>query len=276
MRISFIRSNILKRAVLFFSILFIILCTGCSFEKKNAAVDDSLNRILDSGKLVVGIDPNFPPMGYKDENGKYVGFDLDLAKEVCKRLEIEMVVQSIDWSRKESYLNSGKIDCIWNGMSVTPERAESMCLSDPYLKNELVFLVSGKSGIRAMNDLDGKKVGVQSGSTTLDFFESSPLCSDMKEVIAPDNLSLIKKLENGRVDAVLVDSIVAYSYITHNNGNYVILPRILAEEDVAIGFRKEDRALRNKVQEILGEMKVDGTLSVISGRWFGFDITTVR
>ena len=144
------------------------------------------------------------------------------------------------------------------------------------MKNELIIVVLGSSDIEVLRDLAGRKVGVQSGSTAQDVLETSDKVSDISIVTFDDNMELLKKLEQEEVDAALVDSVVAYHFIFSSDRKYYVLPDSLGEEEYAIGFRKGDQALRDRVQEILSEMKADGTLGVISKKWFGSDITTVR
>ncbi len=266
-------NNTWKRAVSFFLIM-LLTCSfwGCG-EKTE---DDSLKKVLDSGELVLGLDENFPPMGFRDAEGNLTGFDLDLADEVCRRLGVKLTLRPIDWDCKEDDLNEGRIDCIWNGLSVSPERAESMNLSDPYLKNELIFAASKGSGIKTINDLNGKKIGVQSGSSAQDALKRSDKLHGTETVTADDNVKLLEQLEAGELDAVFMDSIFAYFYISEYNKDYYILPTVLETEDIAIGFRKNDNTLRDKVQAVLSEMKADGTLAEISTNWFGTDVTTVR
>ncbi|MBO4384450.1 MAG: amino acid ABC transporter substrate-binding protein [Clostridia bacterium] len=238
--------------------------------------DQSLKRILEKGEFVVGLDDEYPPMGFVDENGEIVGFDVDLAREVCTRLGVKLVLKSIIWDEKENLLNSGEIDCIWSAMSVTPARAQSMNLSEPYLKNDLIFVVMGDSEIARKNDIRGKTVGVQAGSTTQEEIMASSLYSSVTVVTFDSNIELLETLHTGAVDVALVDSLTAYFFINSRTESYYVLPDYLSEEECAIGFRKGDSALRDRIQQILAEMKADGTLAAISTKWFGSDITTVK
>lgn len=272
------KKTILRRLAAFaLAALLPLSAAGCAGGKAPAAESDgSLQKVLDAGRLVLGLDASFPPMGFADESGEIVGFDIDVAREVCNRLGVELVKQPIDWDEKENDLNSGRIDCIWNGMSVTPARAESMNLSLPYMKNELIFVDSGASGVKGVGDLDGLTVGVQSGSTAQDVLRETSYYRDIFAVPLDDNVEMLKRLEEGKLDAVLLDSVVAYYLIFSSSETYYVLPNSLAEEEYAIGFRKNDRELRDKVQEIIGAMKEDGSLGEISKKCFGSDITTVK
>lgn len=253
---------------------------GCSGDKKDSSSttgeDVSLQKVIDSGKLVLGLDATFKPMGYTNDKDEIVGFDIDVADEVCKRMGVKLVKESINWETKEQDLNAGRIDCIWNGMSVSPSRAEEMNLSEPYMKNSMVFVVPVDSDAKTMDDLSKKVIGVQNGSTAQDILNASDIADTITEQAMPTNIEALQQMELGLVDAVFLDSVVANYEITSSGKNYIVLPDGLEEEEYAIGFRKNDQKLRDEVQKILGEMKADGTLGEISTEWFGSDITTVK
>lgn len=236
--------------------------------------DSSLQKVLDSGKFILGLDATFKPMGFTDEQDNIVGFDIDLAEEVCKRMGVELVKQPVDWDTKEQDLNAGKIDCIWNGLSVNEERAEIMNLSDPYMKNDMIFVVRTESEIATQADLDGKTVAVQSGSTAQEILADSGM--NITPVELATNVECLQQLDLDLVDAVFMDSVVANYEITTTGKAYTILPDGLSPEEYAIGFRKGDQALRDEVQKILSEMKADGKVEEISTKWFGSDVTTIK
>ena len=255
------------------ALVLLLACVGCGKQPEDA----SLQKVLDAGQLVLGLDASFPPMGFVDRKGEITGFDIDAASAVCARMGVTLVKKPIDWDAKEDLLNSGEIDCIWNGMSVTPARAESMDLSEPYMRNEMVFVVLGSSGIRSKNELSGRTVGVQSGSSAEELLDASPLAADMTVTQFPDNVTMLDELAEGRLDAAFLDSVVAYYYISSSGDqDLFVLPGGLGKEEYAIGFRKGDLALRDRVQEALNEMRRDGTLTRISLLWFGSDITPLR
>ncbi len=250
---------------------------GSSSESGSSSKEDnSLQEVLDSGKFVLGLDATFKPMGYTDENDEIVGFDIDVAEEVCERMGVDLVKQPINWDTKEEDLDAGRIDCIWNGMSVNPSRAEAMNLSDPYMKNAMVFVVPADSDAETMSDLADASIGVQNGSTAQTILEGSEIGSSCSIQAMATNIEALQQMEFGFVDAVFLDSVVAEYEITSSGKDYVILPDGLEEEEYAIGFRKNDQKLRDEVQKILSEMKADGTLGKISTEWFGSDITTVK
>ena len=254
---------------------------GCSTAPATSGTsqtqeDNSLQKVKDSGKFILGLDATFKPMGYTDENDQIVGFDIDVAAEVCKRMGVELVNQPINWDTKETDLELGKCDCIWNGMSVSPERAEKMNLSEPYMKNAMVFVVKGDSLVTSMDDLKTAKIAVQNGSTAQDILEKSEIKDTITIAAIGTNVEALQQLEMGLCDAVFLDKIVADYEIKTTGKNLRVLPEGLEEEEYAIGFRKNDQALRDEVQKILGEMKADGKLAEISTKWFGSDITTVK
>ncbi len=259
-------------------VLFLIatIFAGCHEQGDEPSGDGSLKEVMRKGQLVLGLDENFPPMGFTDKDGEIVGFDIDVARQVCSRLGVELVTKPIDWSEKERLLNDGTIDCIWNGMSVTPERAETMCLSEPYMKNEMIFMIPQESDARGTMDLPGKTIGVQEGSTAQEILEAADFYKDIEVVTFSDNIEMLGQLDEGNLDAALVDSVVAYYYTSISDEPYFVLPDSLSEEKIAIGFRKDDVELRNRVQQIISDMKADGMLAIISTKWFGGDITIIK
>ncbi len=259
-------------ALLVVSAAAIIGCAG-----KKTAADESLKKITEKGVLVMGLDDSFPPMGFRNENNEIVGYDVDLAKEVAARMGVTLTLQPIDWNAKEQELNTGKIDCIWNGFTITPARAEVITFTKPYLKNAQVVVVKQSSAVRTLADLAGKTVALQAGSSAADALEAAAeFRASLKSVVEfKDNLTALMDLEIGGVDAVVMDLMVANDNIVRSGKAYVILEEALAPEDYGIGFRKNDLALMNKVQETLEAMAADGTIARISTEWFKADISTV-
>ena len=180
--------------------------------------DDSLQKILDKGYMILGLDENFPPMGFRDETGTIVGFDIDLATEVAARLGVRLEIQPIDWNAKEMELNGGKIDMIWNGMSITPARVEEMNMSKPYIANRQIIIVSEDSGIKTKADLAGKKVAAQAGSSAIDAMqadaETFATFGDLVEF--DNNNAAYLDLKVGRVDAFVVDEVVGKYMISQD------------------------------------------------------------
>lgn len=241
-----------------------------------SADDKSLENVKANGKFILGLDDSFPPMGFRDENNEIVGFDIDCAKEVASRMGVELVVQPIAWDSKQMELDSGNIDCIWNGMSISEERKEAMNLSDPYLKNDMVFVVLGSSDYQSQADLEGKNIAVQNGSSAQEILEASDFAAKAGSISGyDDNVTAFMDLDANGVDAVFLDSVVANYFITEKQKDYRVLSDVLYEEEYAVGFRKGDQALRDEVQKTLNDMKADGKLGEISAKWFGSDVTVV-
>jgi polar amino acid transport system substrate-binding protein len=253
----------------------------------SAAADDSWDKIVEKGEIVLGMDDAFPPMGYTDTTtGEIIGFDVDVATEVFSRLGVELKLQPIEWSTKEMELDGGNVDLLWNGYSYTEERAEKQTLSDAYMKNNQVILVKEDSSYQSLADLAGKSLGVQSDSSAesaLESEEATEFRESLGEIVPIDDYSkAILEIQNGLIEAIAIDEVVARFYLTNDPGAYRILEKedgtveSLAVEDYVIGFRKGDRALCDKVNETLKEMKADGTLAEISEKWFGEDVTTIE
>ena len=182
-----------------------------------SASDNSLKNVMSKGKLIVGLDDSFPPMGFRNEKNEIVGFDIDLAREVCKRLGIELVLQPIDWDAKEMELSSGKIDCIWNGMSIQDDRLAAMFIPKAYMENQQIIIVP-KGTITKKAQLEGKIVGLQKGSSALDALKADDISKKVKNIVEySDNLLAWTDLKAGRVDAFVVD-VVAGRYIMTNDG----------------------------------------------------------
>ena len=275
------RLCLLLALIMLFSV-FAAACGGSGNEEPegDTAADTSLEAIQEKGELILGLDDSFPPMGYKDENGEIVGFDIDVAREVCAILGVELKLQPIDWNSKEMELNTGNIDCIWNGMSVSPEREEAMSLSIPYLDNHMALVVLPDSGISTVADMAGKKLAVQTGSTAEEALDA-PEGADLKNAVASvngfaDNLTALMDLEAGASDAVLIDDVVANYLIATSGKNMVVLDDFLYAENYAIGFRKDEVALTGAVNDALRELKANGKLAEIATKWFGSDTTIVE
>lgn len=228
------------------------------------------------GTLIVGFDQDFPPMGFVGDNGEYTGFDLDLAKEVASRLGLEYKAQPIAWDSKDMELESGNIDCIWNGFTITG-REDDYTWTTPYMANKQVFVVANDSDIKSQADLAGKVVEVQADSSAeAALKENQDLANTFGQLLTtPDYNTAFMDLEQGAVDAVAMDVIVAGYQIKQRNADFKILDDSLSEEEYGIGFKKGNTEIRDKVQGALEEMAADGTLAKISDEWFGEDVTTI-
>ena len=241
--------------------------------KKETKTEDSKDKENSDKQFIVGFDAEYPPYGYKDDNGEYVGFDLDLAQEVCARNGWELVKQPIDWDSKDMELNSGSIDCIWNGFTMTG-REDDYTWSKPYVDNSIVVVVKEGSGIEKKEDLAGKVVAVQADSSGLaaltdeeDNEENLKLAasfSDLQQVA--DYNTAFMNLEAGAVDAIVVDIGVA-DYQLESRTGFVMLDDKIRTEQYAVGFKLGNEELRDQVQSTLDEMLKDGTFDDIAKKW---------
>ena len=231
------------------------------------------------GKFVLGLDASFPPMGFTEADGTITGYDIDLAKEVSKRLNLEFVAKPINWEAKELELSSGSIDCIWNGFTMTEKRLEKMAFTSAYLNNDQILVVRNDGTINSLKDAEGKVIGCQSGSSAEEAIESNKeFASSLKSVKKyEDNLTALNDLEVGGIDAVVMDSVVADYTIKIGKRNLTVVEESLSKEAYGIGFRNDENGieLRDKVQKVLLEMAEDGTVAKISENWFGKDISVI-
>ena len=250
---------------------------GCNKTNK-AKSSNAVEALKTRGVFVLGLDDSFPPLGYRNDDNEIVGYDIDLAKEVAKRLGVEFKAQPIDWGAKEMELETGKIDCIWNGFTITDERKDALSMTDAYLNNDQMFVVRADSGIKKLSELKGKVIGIQSGSSAQEALDSKEdFKASLKNVVSfKDNITALNDLDIGGVDAVLMDSVVANYAIAANNKPFVLIDESLAPEEYGIGFRKTEPELRDEVWSILKEMKADGTVAAIGQKWFGKDISVIQ
>ena len=243
-------------------------------EETTAEAADEAGEL--GGTFTVGFDQDFPPMGFVGDNGEYTGFDLDLAKEAASRLGLEYKAQPVAWDSKDMELESGNIDCIWNGFTITG-REDDYTWTTPYMANKQVFVVANDSDIKSQADLAGKVVEVQADSSAeAALKENQDLANTFGQLLTtPDYNTAFMDLEQGAVDAVAMDVIVAGYQIKQRNADFKILDDSLSEEEYGVGFKKGNTELRDKVQGALEEMAADGTLAKISDEWFGEDVTTI-
>lgn len=243
--------------------------------KKEETVAENIGKAK-GDTFTVGFDANFPPYGYSDDSGEYVGFDLDLAQEVCDRNGWELVKQPIDWDSKDMELESGTIDCIWNGFTMNG-REDSYTWSKPYVDNSQVIVVAEDAGITTLDELAGKVVLVQADSSALATLQDeegqAELAGTFGELteIADYNTAFMN-LEAGAADAVAMDIGVANYQIESRGGGFVILDEQLSTEQYAVGFKLNNGALRDQVQKTLDEMTADGTLEKIAENYADFGV----
>ncbi|MGD8189387.1 amino acid ABC transporter substrate-binding protein [Brevibacillus ginsengisoli] len=254
----------MKRFAGFILLIGIILSmlTACGSSTTSSSSKD----------LIIGIDDKFAPMGFRDEKNELVGFDIDYAKVAAEKMGRKAVFQPIDWSTKESELNSGRIDLIWNGYTITDERKQKVLFTKPYLKNEQVVVTLANSTMNQMSDLEGKVVGLQSLSSAADALNANEIKSKIKNITEyKDNVLALSDLKIGRIDAVVIDQVVADYYMNKEKNVYKVLDGSLAPEEYGIGVKKGNEALLNDLQKALDEINKDGTATKISEKWFGQD-----
>lgn len=261
----------IKRGILTLALVLVLPFTLISCGEKNT------ENTLDKDKLVLGFDDTFVPMGFKDDNGEYTGFDIELAKEIGKKLGKEIVFQPIDWSMKETELNNGNIDFIWNGYSITDERKEKVEFSTPYLNNRQVIITLADSKINSKADLAGAVVGAQNQSSAVDAIEADgdiiSTFKDGKVVTFDTNNEALMDLEAGRLDAVVADEILAKYYINQRGSDkYKVLEEDFGKEAYAVAMRKDDKELVDAFNKAFKEVVDEGTAGEISKKWFGDDI----
>lgn len=260
------------RKIFMVALLFVaVALTGCGEDSKLS------DGFLKKDTLRIGIDDSFAPMGFRDEKGEIVGFEVDLAKEVARRLNVKVEFIPINWDNKKEEITSRRVDMIWNGLDITNERKEYMIFSKPYFDNrQLLFVKKGKNQkIISESDLEGKSVGTQAGSNAEDYInENKQLKNSFKEFRAYSNyFSAFRDLENEKIDVLICDEIVGrYEVFKHAGMFKVIEIMIGPATEIGIGFSKDNTELRDKVQIVFDEMVKDGTARKISEQWFQADV----
>ncbi|KYH34280.1 cystine-binding periplasmic protein precursor [Clostridium tepidiprofundi DSM 19306] len=258
--------------VTFFIVL--VMLSGCGTSKTKSPKDDSLSRIKEKGKIIVGLDDNFPPMGFRDKNNEIAGFDIDLAKEAAKRMGLNVEFKPVEWDGIILSLKNKDIDVIWNGLTITDKRKEAIGFTDAYLKNKQIIVVLSGSDIKTKKDLGGKIVGVQMGSSSEEALESDKeTLKTLKQVRKySNNTEALLDLKSGRLQAVVVDEVVGRYYISKMPNVYKILKEDFGAEEYGVGFRKEDKSFGQALDEALKAIKQDGTAEKLSKKWFGESI----
>jgi len=252
-------------------ILALILCLGLASTAM--AEDNSWEEVKKDGVLRIGLDDAFPPMGFRNDKGELIGFDIDAAEELGDRLGVEIKWQPTAWDGVIHSLNSDKFDCIWNGMTITEERSQKVDFTKPYIMDGQIAIVCMDNNIiHTFRDLKGKVIGVQQGSSALEAVEELPAePAEVKEY--ENNPKALLDLDAGRLDAVVVDNVAGRYAISTRPGKFKTLPGFITKEPFGVAFRQDDDALRKAVQKEIDDMVADGTMGEISKKWFGEDIT---
>lgn len=243
--------------------LTLMIFTGCNLTNEKI--------------LVVGLDADYAPFGFRAENNEIIGFDIDLAEEVADRLGVKFKFKAIDWSQKQEELTSGKIDIIWSGFNITPEREEYVLFSKPYMENRQVILVPKGTGkdIRTSADLAGKIIGTQLGAPSDYYINQDPILKNtFAKFVTYDNYKhAFQDLADGMIDAIVCDELVVRYEMTRHPNIFDFLNVTVGEvTEIAIGFRKDDTELCKQVEKVFDEMIKDGTAKEISEKWFQADL----
>lgn len=247
--------------------LVLAACGNGSKEGENSGAKPS-----EKTNLIVGLDDTFAPMGFRDDNGEIIGFDIDLAKEIESRTGLTFTYQPIDWALKETELSSGNIDLIWNGYTITDARKEKLLFSAPYMSNAQIVVVKEDSPIQNIADLSDKIVATQTASSSYEALEASGKASSFKngEVISYASYNdVFNDLEAGRADAIVVDETLGRYYMQQKSATTLrVLKENFGQEEYGIGLRKADTDLKAKLDKALEEIKADGTYDKIHSKWF--------
>ena len=258
----------------------VMTLAGCTQLASNPKVDN-WDKYQQQKSITVGFDNTFVPMGFEEKNGDYAGFDIELAQYVSKKLGITVHFQPIDWDMKETELQNGTIDAIWNGYSATDERREKVAFTIPYMQNTQILVVKKTSGIHSVKDMTGKVLGAQNGSSGMLDFEEHPevLKNRVKGEDADQYQSVneaIIDLKNDRIDALLIDRVYADYYLTTEGiaDEYDTIPSGFESESFAVGVRPADKKLLEALNQAFKELYQEGIFQQISQKWFGEDVAT--
>lgn len=225
-------------------------------------------------KVVIGLDDNFPPMGFRNEKNELVGFDIDMAREAASRMGVQVEFKPIDWNAKEAELIGKRVDALWNGLTITEKRKQNIAFTPPYMQNHQIIIVKRGSPIGNKTGLTGRIVGAQDGSSAVDAIEADAKVSKSLKQLKKygDNVTVLLDLDAGRLDAAVLDEVVGRYYVAKKPFAYVVLEEDFGTEDYGVGLRKEDTALQEKLSAALESMKKDGKAGQIAKTWFGKDI----
>ena len=273
-------SMILKKINLILVFLLGLFLVGCTQKASNPKVDN-WNKYKQQDSITIGFDNTFVPMGFEEKNGQYVGFDIDLAQAVSEKLGIKVHFQPIDWDMKETELQNGTIDAIWNGYSATDERREKVAFTIPYMQNQQVIVSKKSQNIQSVSDMKDKVLGAQAGSSGYLDFEGQPellknIVKDQKANQYQSFNEALIDLQNDRIDALLIDRVYANYYLKTEGilDQYEIFPAGFESESFAVGVRPADQTLLANLNKAFVELYQEGKFQEISQKWFGEDVAT--
>lgn len=263
-----------KLALLLAALLATATLTACGGTAQSKEYSTTVADIKSKGELIIGLDDTFAPMGFRQEDGTLVGFDIDLANAVAEVLGIKATFQPIDWNSKEMELSTGKIDCIWNGLSATPERKEALSLSNPYLDNRIIVMSREGVTVATKEDLAGLNIGIQGSSAALEAVKNDKIYESIKENIVeyPTYDEVILDLNTGRLDCMVIDEVFGNYKNTKLGNTLSTAPFDFGNDLYVVGFRKGDTELTKAVSDAIAQLAADGKAAEISNKWFGVDI----
>ena len=267
---------VLLAAVMMLATMFAV--TGCGGGDEEQA-SSGWAYIESNGKLIVGLDDTFAPMGFRDENDELVGFDIDMANAVGEKLGVEVEFKPIDWDAKYTELDAKNIDCIWNGMSATPERYEKLALSKEYFNNKIVIMTEDENvKVESATDLAKYNVATQADSSALEMMQASEDWDSFKDQVKDYKSydDAIVDMEAGRIDCIVIDQVLGNYKNTKMDNKLIQCDYDFGDDFYVIGFRKGDTDLADKVNEALQECIDDGTAAEISEKWFGKDLVILE
>lgn len=220
--------------------------------------------------FTMGIDAEYPPFSYIDDNGEYAGFDVEVCRAACEKLGWNFEVFGVNWDEKLVQLDAGECDCVWSGMTILDSMKEAgYVLSAPYYDNTQVILVKEGSGIASSADLAGKDVAVQLGTSGEALLQDdlADLAATFANLVTCDSfLKCFTELDGGAVDAVFVDMPVAVAYAAQNAG-FTVINEELGAEQYGIAFRSGDAELCAAIEGAVAELVADGTYAKIAANY---------
>ncbi len=258
-----------------------LLAVGCQKAKEEPkpqpqaqpAQENSLDRVKKAGKIVAGLDDAYPPMGFRNDKGELIGFDIDMAKEISKRVGVEIVWQPTVWDTVVASLKAKKFDVIISGMNITDERLKEVNFAGPYGKAGQALIVAAKNdSVKTLKDVKPGKLGTQSGSTGYKYAKDAGFSDDQMKLYKEFPLAF-NDLAVGRIDAIIIDAFAVKTYLEKKPGEFKQVGGIMGDEKIGIAVRKEDKELLDALNKAIDEMKKDGTLTNISKKWLDVDIT---
>ena len=269
-----------KKIALVLALFFSFFLTACT-QKVSDPNQDNWAKYQKQGSITIGFDNTFVPMGFEEKNGQYAGFDIDLAQAVSEKLGIQIKFQPIDWDMKETELQNGTIDAIWNGYTATDERKEKVAFTIPYMENQQVLVSKKSQNIHSVQDMTDKVLGAQAGSSGYLNFERQPelLKNRVKDQKANQyqsfNEALID-LKNDRIDALLIDRVYANYYLQSEGilNDYNVFSAGFESEAFAVGVRPADKTLLDALNQAFVALYKEGKFQEISQKWFGEDVAT--